>query len=302
MSASVSAETQMILDRISSTTRETEKRLMAKLDSVNEEIRGLNLSVEKNTKGLSEVNTIIDEQQHKITHTAKLVRTNAQNLLKNAIVIRGFPDNNFDVNEIAQNITAICDIKHGFNECYKFSRNIGQDQKTKAPKYIHIMHMTFISNVDKEKVFIKLKQKGHFVLGELLASCSEDRYSHQVWLEHSLTLENLKIRKQLLSLKRIGAIEKFVIRSGMFLVTQSNQHGKEKTFVVNELDQLIKMFPEEVQQETNNKRPRQSDSVSPNTQAPANKITRNTSANNRKNFKSNESPTTSNAHRKQQQK
>lgn len=120
----------------------------------------------------------------------------------------------------------------------------------------------------------KVKHKGHFMLGELLADCAEEKKSHQRWVDHSLTIENLKIRKQLLKLKRAGTITKFMMRSGMFLSTHSNSQGIEKTLVVHELDQLNKMFPEVQQQEMNTKRSRPSGSTSPNTPTPENKMIR----------------------------
>lgn len=281
MAAGVSAETQLILDEIKKSSQEVEQRITSNLDNVKKEIRALRNASEKNATIITGIERTIEKHETKITNTTKHVNKLSQNQLKNSIVIRGFPNNNFDEHEVAQNITTICNLQYGFDECYKFSRNIGNDSKTNKAKHIHIMRLSFISNTDKNKVFQRLKEKGHFTLSQLLASCDEELRLHQIWIDHSLSKENLLIQKQLLILKREAKIEKFVMRSGTFVMTFKDCKGDVKTAAVYESEQLEEWFsmnPDGL----NGKRPRGSDSSSPNGLHPALKVVKGNGAHSRK--------------------
>lgn len=288
---SVSNETQLILDTIANSTREVETRITSKLDSIKDEIQGLCSAVANNAKRITKIEAMMEQQMTKVTHTSKLAKRTAQTILKNAIVIRGFPNNEFDEHEVAQNIITICDLKHGFDDCYKFSRNIGIDRETNVPRNIYIMHLSFLSNMDKIKVFKRLKESGHFTLNQLLATCPDDLKSHQIWIDHALTHENLQIRKLLMSLKRDEKIERFALRSGTFVLTIKNADGSVKTVTVCELEQLNKWFPVDPSQEAKSKRPRprHSDSSSPSSTHPATKQKKDGPYNNKR--------TTTNIHR-----
>lgn len=249
-----------ILKAIGTSSQILEDKLTKKIDSFKEEFNELHKKVDKNTQQLSQVQKKIAKQGEKLFITSKLARTNAQNLLRNGIIIKGFPNGAFDENEVIQNILSICGVTHGLNEFYKFTRNIGSDRDTDTTKQVHNMSLNFISYMDKLKVFTKLREKGHFTLGELTVSCPEDQKTLRIWVDHSLTIENLKLRKELLALKRDGYVTSFTLRSGLFLVKHNDPRGIEKVSTVYECAQLDSMLPQVPQ---NSKRTRPSDSISP---------------------------------------
>lgn len=187
----------------------------------------------------------------------KMIRVNDQKKLANDIVLKGFPHDKFDVNEVKQNIATICQIEHGYNDYYKFSRNIGKDKETNEPIIIYLMTLSFVSNLDKKKVFKVLKEKGHWLLADLLSNCEGDEKEAVIWVENSMTVENLKIRKRLLELKREAKIVGFMMRSGLFIVKVNQKDGTVATFNIFELSRLNEIFPEK------KKRTRTSDTLSP---------------------------------------
>lgn len=82
--------------------------------------------------------------------------------LANDIVLKGFPTDKFEEHEVKQNVAASCATEYGFNDCYKFSRQIGFDKDTKEPRSIHIVTLSFISHLDKMRVFKNWKIKAIF--------------------------------------------------------------------------------------------------------------------------------------------
>lgn len=137
----------------------------------------------------------------------KLVRQLDQKQSENGIVIKGFPNNNYDEQEIKQNLLSMCELVSGVSDCYKFSINIGTDKQTKQPRFAHMMVLTFVANSDKAKLIAMLKEKGHFMFGDLSSTCPVDLRESKIWGENRLSRENLQIRKRLLELKREGHVE-----------------------------------------------------------------------------------------------
>lgn len=233
------------------------------LQAIKASITSLDSDVTRNKQNISqleedmtEVRTLIDNEQY-FMH--KMVRALDQKQWAKDIVMKGFPNENFDENEIQQNLAAICGFKQGFAGSYKFAINIAPDKRTKQPRKAHMMNVSLASINDKDKLFRRLKEQGNLTLGELTADCTEEQKQLPVWIDHRLTPENLDIKKRLLDLKREGLIESFVLRSGNFVVQAKNPREKITIF---EMWQLEKMFPKPENSSSRVKRGRDDDSSS----------------------------------------
>jgi ribosome biogenesis protein Nip4 len=268
----VSPDTLLILKMMTKCTERLEKKVESEIEALKVNMEALDTSVKQNKSKIEKVEAALNS--HKKAYeldkklTRKLIRQTAQRTLDNDIILKGFPDSNFDFNEVMQNITSICNLQHGYNNSYKFSRNIGINKETQEPMIIHLMSLSFISKMDKDKVFAKMKAEGHFLLGDLLSTATEDNKLSQIWVEHKLSLENLAMRKRLLQIKRDGKIEGFVMRSGIFIIQQKDAAGNIFKLSISEMNQLNEYFPEPKNNSDNNtnpKRLREPNSSSPPT-------------------------------------
>jgi hypothetical protein len=239
---------KLILDKIQTTANDLEKRLSDKITNLTETISSIQKTTTTNTSNIIKLEEKFNK--HKTTCDndrqllRKMTRTVDQKRLVNDVVLKGFPNGAFDEKEVMQNVAASCGMENGFNDCYKFSRNIGVDKQTNEPRWIHVVTLSFISHMDKMKLFARLKEEGHFMLPDLITECDEGEKSTQIWIENALTIENLKIKKRLLQLKRDGKIVSFTMRSGLFVVQHKSLDGQMKSFNVYELSHLQRIFPQ----------------------------------------------------------
>jgi hypothetical protein len=270
MSPSKSSETAKILESISDLKATFTKKLEDEIGKIKITIDAMQNSVTTNTDNIKKLDEKITKHQNACEsdrkYVRKLTRTVDQKRLENDIVLKGFPNSEFDEQEVMQNIAAICGTTSGFNNCYKFTRKVGTDKETNLPILIHIVTISFVTHMDKMKVFGRLKDQGHFLLSDLITQCENKDKQQKIWIENSLTIENLKIKKFLLLLKRESKILGFTMRSGLFLAQRKDEFGQEAIFNVCEISQLYQMFPKySTENEKEKKRARQSDSSDPAT-------------------------------------
>lgn len=272
----VSNETKLILRMLVECTKTLEKKVESEVKNLKDELNIVKTEVTQNSYKIAMITE--DLERHKTecegsdSSSRKLLRQTDQKLLENDILLKGFPDDSSDTNEVKQNLAAICNIEYGFSNSYKFSRVIGNDKKTKQPITIHMMSFSLISKLDKEKILRKVREEGHLTLGDLLTNCPPDAKSKQIWIDHKLTRENLALRKRLLQLKREGLIDGFTMRSGLFLASRKDSTGRSSTFSITEYSDLLKQFPEATQ--INSKRSRDHDSSSPATPSQNSKLSK----------------------------
>lgn len=240
------------------------KKILEAMKTLQTDVTEMKSAIKDNVMRVNQLetklNNHVNECECESKTSRKLIRTIHQNNLKNDIILKGFPDGNFDVNEVKQNIIASCAIENGLNHCYKFSRSFGIDKSTKQRKQVHFIALSFISSIDKAKVFTKLKSDGHFTLGDLVAGCPNDEKTVKIWVEHSVTPENLIIRKSLSQLKKDGTVDKFSLRSGIYVIEYKDLTGKNLKATIYESSQLEDMF----KFSSERKRGRSSSSTSPN--------------------------------------
>jgi regulator of replication initiation timing len=248
--------------------------IKASSDDLSAQITGLKVTIDTIQSSVNTNTTKIKDleeslEKHKSTcdndrqQLRKMVRTGEQKRLENNIVLKGFPSSKFDVNEVKQNLAAICGLENGYNNYYKFSRNVGKDKETNEPIWIHHMTLSFISLMDKSKVFKTIKEKGNLLLSDLLSQCDDKEKGVHIWVENALTIENLQMRKRLLELKREGKIAGFMMRSGLYVIQHKTADGQQETYNVYEMSQLNQRYPMPRVGDNNNKRVRKSDSQSP---------------------------------------
>lgn len=258
--AKPSSDTVLIINYIKKTTEHLESKLDNGLMNLKGTIDDMQETIATHEKSIKKIDTKLhkhiteSESDKNLTH--KLIRAVDQKRLSNGIVIKGFPTANFDPHEVKQNIVSTCGVEMGFNECYKFSRMIGKDKDTQQPVYIHMMMVTFLSQLDKSKVFERLKENGHFLLKNLVSSCDNKDMDTKIWIENRVTIENLKLRKRLSQLKREGKIDNFMMRSGTYIISYIDSFTNRRSLGIYEVSQLDEIFPE------NSKR-KVSDSSSP---------------------------------------
>lgn len=260
------ANNEEVLMRVQETLLSAIGKNTKMLEDMKTEMSGMRKAIDVNSIEIKKVDGKIEtlrKEFHKDrNHMHKLIRQLDQKQSQNGIVIKGFPDNKFDEEEIKQNISTMCEFISGFSECYKFSINIGKDRETNEPRFAHMMVLSLVSMSDKTRLFETLKKQGHFMLRDLSSSCPVDMMETKIWIENRLSRENLQIRKRLLELKNEGLIEGFTMRSGLFLVQQK---GADTKFTVFEMIQLDQMFPTEDDGKST-KRNRVQDTPSPVTQ------------------------------------
>jgi hypothetical protein len=251
---------------IASSSERLEKKISEEMNNLKVTLGDMKKSIATNTTTIKKLDTKFEKHKNTCNNDRdfmhKMMRTSDQKMLSNDIVVKGFPTSQFDEHEVKQNIAAACSTEFGFNDCYKFSRQIGFDKDTKEPRFIHIVTLSFISHLDKMKVFNKLKDQGHFLLSDLISECPKDQQDQKIWIENALTIENLTLKKSLLQLKREGKIEGFAMRSGLFVVTTKDGNGRAVVNNFSELSQLHRVFPM-TDNIRNEKRGRPSDSASP---------------------------------------
>lgn len=253
-------------------TKSVEIKVETEVKNLKDELRTVKSEVTRNTNNIAALKEDLDLHKSNCEGgdtSRRLLRQTDQKLLDSDIILKGFIDDSADIDEIKQNLSAICNIQQGFSNSYKFSRTIGLDKKTKKPIDIHMMSLSFVSKLDKEKVLTKIRDEGHLLLGDLLTQCPSDAKTNQVWIDHKLTRENLALKKRLLQLKREKLIDGFSMRSGLFVAKQKDATGRPLSFTASELSELLKQFPESTK---NTKRHRSENSSSPSTPNPDGKF------------------------------
>lgn len=244
------------------------------LDDIRNEFNHMKSNVSSNTAKIDQLGQKIAEATEEQKEEADLLRKRMaaleQRLLASSLIIKGFPTANFNVETVIKNLSDHFKLSAGVQASYKFSINVGLHRDTKQQKFIHMLAVTLNSDNDKMKIFQKLKADGNLLLKDLISDCDGDSAQIPIFIENKLSFENLRVKKRLLELKVTGAITKFFMRSGLFIIQYPNT---TETRSIYSLTQLEAMFPSAMypkpkrNEEISNNNNKRRNSLSPTTQS-----------------------------------
>lgn len=233
------------------------------LGDIRNELSLMKNSISKNASRIDQLEQKLGEtteaQRDDIEYLRMKIASVEQKALSTSLILKNFPNNSFDVENVVKNLSKHFKLTAGVRESYQFSINVGTDRLTKQPKINHMLAITLYSENDKQKVFEKLKADGNLLLKDLMkradgdamdsevepaedeAAGSEDSLAKTpIFIESKLSLENLSIKRRLLELKQSRAITKFVMKSGLFII---HYPRTTETRTVYSMAQLEFLFP-----------------------------------------------------------
>lgn len=238
------------------------------LDTIRSELNEMHSSVVSNTARISRLELdqgeTRDALKGEIEDLRRKVAIGSQKANDMSLIIKGFPDDTYDVDKVITSLIKHFNLDGGANDYYKFSRDIGEDRETKQRKIVHMLSVNLNHTNDRVKIFEQLKANGTITYKDLIEDCDDTLAPTKIHIENKLSYENLMIKKRLLELKRMNSIVKFFMRSGLFIIQLP---GGNKTQAIYSPEQLNEIFPEAAYSSGDNdhpiRRPNKRQNVSP---------------------------------------
>lgn len=237
-------------------TNNSLEKINLTLEGIKADINQIKSTVAENTARVENMELQLGETStalyNETEYLLKRISASDQQALSSDIVLKGFPSAAIDCEAIAVKLVSHFGLAGGVRECYHFSRSLGVDKSTNRPKIAHMMAVKLNNNNDRTKIFHKLRDEGHLVLKNLVESCADMEAGTPIYIDNKLTAENLRIKKRLHQLKLAGRIEKFFMKSGLYVVRQPNSSSTATIYSYNQLQFL---FPEDERREQPQRQP-----------------------------------------------
>lgn len=232
------------------------KKTTDALDTIKAELNEMHSSVASNTAKINRLEhdqgETRDALKGELEELRRKVAIMAQKANDVSLIVKGFPLDTYDADTVITNLIKHFNLDGGANDYYKFSRNIGVDRETNQEKVVHMLSVNLNHTNDRVKIFQQLKANGTITYKDLIPDCDNNLATTTIHIENKLSVENLKIKKRLLELKRMQAIEKFFMRSGLFII---KLQGANETQAIYSPEQLNELFPETTCVSQDNDRP-----------------------------------------------
>lgn len=242
--------------------RSDKLELNATLDGIRNDLTQMKTSIDGNTTRINQLEQQLgetaEEQKDEIEQLRMKIASVEQKALSTSLILKGFPNNSFDVEKVVKNLSKHFNLTAGVRQSYQFSIDVGTDRLTNQPKVNHMLAISLNTENDKQKIFQKLKADGNILLKDLMKRAdddtmdSDDKQAEEeaadsddslattpIFIESKLSLENLRIKRRLLELKRSGAITNFIMKSGLFLIHYPRSAEKRIIYCMAQLDALF---------------------------------------------------------------